>query len=598
VGYPVLSGLDIAIMRLIMYLPVMDKKVNILRPDMVTVKTVQRALKSSLVLAKVLVNRNIETPEDAFSFMHPSFDSLASPFAIKDMEKAINRVSRALETREKIVIFGDYDVDGVTSTAVILEFLTAAGADVSWYIPHRDNEGYGFQESHIEKEVIPPETGLIITVDCGSSSHDAIDKACKAGIDVVVTDHHTITHELPRAVAVVNPRRPDCPSGLGYLAGVGVAFYFIIGLRQKLREKDFWNSRPEPNLKQMCDLVALGTIADLVPMVAENRVFSKIGLDIIGSGKRPGIKALANACRIKKTVIESDDVAFKMAPRLNAAGRINHAKDALLLLTEENLKQAAQLAESLCEMNTTRKIMENSILEEIRTYLQDHPGRLKMRTIVLYRDSWQQGLLGIVASRLVDLYFRPVVLISGQGSNCRGSARSIPGFDMYKGLESCSSFIQEFGGHKMAAGLSIKADQIERFCHAFEFEAKKRLTSELMIPEVDVDCKLSFSEISAAILDELESVQPFGSDVPEPLFLAENVYVLFAKTVGENHRQMRISQVKQGRDHREGQAINAIQFNINPSEPVPDMYDRVLFRLKWNYWNGKKSPQIIIEDTW
>jgi len=582
-----------------MYLPVMDKKVNILRPEMIAVKTIQRALKSSLILAKILVNRGIKTSEHALSFMYPTFDNLASPFAIKDMEKAIDRVCKALEAKEKIVIFGDYDVDGVTSTVVILEFLKAAGAaDVSWHIPHRDNEGYGFQESHIENKSIPPETGLIITVDCGSGSHGAIDKAAKAGIDVVVTDHHTITHDLPRAVAVVNPRRPDCPSGLGHLAGVGVAFYFIIGLRQKLREKDFWKSRPEPNLKQMCDLVALGTIADLVPMVAENRVFSKTGLEIIGNGKRTGIKALTDACRIKKTVIESDDVAFRMAPRLNAAGRINHAKDALLLLTEENRERASLLAESLCEMNITRKMMEKAILEEIQTYLQDHPARLNMRTIVLYRDSWQQGLLGIVASRLVDLYFRPVVLISGQGDKCRGSARSIPGFDMYKGIESCSSYTLEFGGHKMAAGLSIKADQIERFCHAFELEAKKRLTSELMTPEVDVDCTLSFSEVSAPILDELESMQPFGSGVPEPLFLAENVNVLFSKTVGENHRRMRLSQVRGGVGNREGQAINAIQFNINPSEPVPEMYDRILFRLKWNYWNGKKSPQIIIEDTW
>ena len=581
-----------------MYLLFMERKINILRPDMGTVNTVRRALKSSVILAKVLVNRGVDTPEGAVSFMRPSLDTLVSPFAIKDMDKAVDRVSKALEKGEKILIFGDYDADGVTSTVVLLEFLTAAGADVSWYIPHRDHEGYGFQERHIEETVIPPETGLIITVDCGSGSHDAIDKAARAGIDVIVTDHHTIDHDLPRAVAVINPRRRDCASGLEHLAGVGVAFYFVIGLRQKLREQDHWKSRPEPNLREMCDLVALGTIADLVPMVDENRVFTKIGLELIGTGNRPGLKALADACNINKTVVESDDVAFKMAPRLNAAGRINHAKDALLLLVEESRKRAVQFAESLCEMNTTRKMLENAILKEIQAYLTDHPGRLEMRTIVLYRDSWQSGLLGIVASRLVDHYFRPVVLISGKGDHCRGSARSIPGFDMYQGLESCSDLIREFGGYKMAAGLSIKADQIERFSHAFEREARKRLPSEPMIPVMNVDCKLALWEISDRVLDELESMQPFGSSVPEPLFLAEHVNIMFSKTVGENHRRLRLTQGGKGERSGRGRAINAIQFNINPWESVPETYANVLFRLKWNYWNGKKSPQLIIEDAW
>ena len=576
----------------------MEKKVNILTPDMKAVNTVRRALKSSLILAKVLVNRGIDTPETALSFMRPSFDTLVSPFAIKDMEKAVSRVCNALETGEKILIFGDYDADGVTSTVVLLEFLIAAGADVSWYIPHRDHEGYGFKEKHIERNDIPSETGLIITVDCGSGSHGAIEKAAKAGIDVIVTDHHTITLDLPRAIAVINPRRKDCASGLKHLAGVGVAFYLVMGLRKKLREKNYWKSRPEPNLRKMCDLVAIGTIADLVPMVAENRIFSKIGLEIIGKGNRPGLKALADACKINKAVIESDDVAFKMAPRLNAAGRINHAKDALLLLTEESRQKAIQYAESLCEMNTTRKMLEDAILEEIQAYLNDHPGRLEMRTIVLYRDSWQSGLLGIVASRLVDLYFRPVVLISGKGDHCRGSARSIPGFDMYKGLESCRDHFQEFGGHKMAAGLSIKADQIERFSHMFEREARKMLSSEHMRPEVDIDCKLGLWEVSDVILDELESMQPFGNSVPEPLFLTENVKVIYSKTVGENHRRLRLIQAGTGESPGQGRAINAIQFNVKPSESVPECYASILYRLKWNYWNGKKTPQMIIEDAW
>lgn len=564
-----------------------------LHPDMRAVNTVRRALKSSLVTAKVLVNRNIKTPEEAEAFMRPSFDMLTSPFAIKDMDKAVHRTCRALENKEKILIFGDYDVDGVTSTVIIFEFLRAAGADVSWYIPHRENEGYGFQKTHIQRHARPRGTGLIITVDCGSASHEAIQEAGRAGIDVVVTDHHTVSGDLPRAFAVVNPRRPDCSSGLGHLAGAGVAFYFVIGLRQTLRETNFWKPGTEPNLKQMCDLVTLGTIADLVPMISENRVLAKTGLEMMGNARRPGLKALVEACRIKKPVIDSEDVAFKIAPRLNAAGRINHARDAFQLLTEEEPGKAQKMAESLCEMNVTRRMMGETILGEIQDYLRDHPQRLDMRSIILYRGSWQKGLLGIVASRLVDLYARPVILISGQDGVCRGSARSIPGFDLYGVLESCSDFLEEFGGHKMAAGLSIRPDRIERFCHAFEREAKQRLTPEHMIAEMIVDCQLDLTDISPVLIDELSSMQPFGNAVPEPLFLAEDVKVVFSQAVGENHRRMRLIQA----GCREDQAMNAIQFNIDPLASATDVYKRILFRLRWNYWNGNRSPQMIIEDA-
>ena len=315
---------------------------------------------------------------------------------------------------------------------------------------------------------MPNGINLIITVDCGSDSHEAVEAARKAGIDVIITDHHIISDIIPPAVAVVNPKRCDCPSGFHDLAGVGVALYLLICLRKKLRDINFWQDRPEPNLKSYCDLVALGTLADMVPLTHENRILARTGLDIIRRTHRPGLKALMEICKTSKHAVDTDDIVFGLAPRLNSAGRMDHASISLELLTARDVKTAEKIANSLNHMNQNRRRIENEILIQVHDHLKKNPHLLRKNTLVLAQEGWHLGVLGIVASRIVKKYFRPVVLITTADGIGRGSARSIPGVNLYKGLSACANDIENFGGHSMAAGLEINAKNIEKFEMNFE----------------------------------------------------------------------------------------------------------------------------------
>ncbi|MBU4420608.1 MAG: DHH family phosphoesterase, partial [Proteobacteria bacterium] len=325
----------------------MKKDWQILQPDISSVRKISKALKCNPIIASILVNRNIVSVEDAFDFLNPSFNNMRSPFSIKGMHTSVRRIFSAIINNEKILIFGDYDADGITATAVLLEFFSYIGANVYYYIPHRTKEGYGLQKNHIIDYALPKGISLIITVDCGSNSYDAVKSAKHNGIDVIITDHHRITDRPPHAFAVVNPKRIDCTSGLDNLAGVGVAFYLLICLRKHLRDNGFWHKLAEPNLKNLCDLVALGTIADMVPLVDENRILVNAGLKKIYTGERNGMKALIEECKLKGPLTDTDDIAFKLVPRLNAPGRIDHAKSAVELLTTKRLDIARQIAQTL-----------------------------------------------------------------------------------------------------------------------------------------------------------------------------------------------------------------------------------------------------------
>ena len=434
----------------------MKKQWQILQPDIHTVDKLCMILKCHPAIASILVNRNIVSEEDASNFLNPSLSHFNPPFSIKDMDAAVNRILTAIKQNEKILIFGDYDVDGITATTILFEFIRSAGADVSYYIPHRTNEGYGLQKNQISDYALSKKINLIITTDCGSGSHDAVKTAKSAGIDVIITDHHIISDTIPQAVAVVNPKRHDCPSSFDDLAGVGVAFCLLICLRKKMREIDFWQNQPEPNLKSVCDLVALGTLADMVPLVAENRILTRTGLDIITSSNRPGLNALIEASGINKNNVDTDDIVFGLAPRLNSAGRIDHASMAVELLTTKNTETAEQIAQSLNHMNQRRRSIENGILTQIEGQLKKNPHLLQKKTLVLTHQDWHLGVLGIVAARIMQKYFRPVVLITTTAGIGKGSARSIPGVDIYKGLMACADDLENFGGHSMAAGIKIK----------------------------------------------------------------------------------------------------------------------------------------------
>jgi single-stranded-DNA-specific exonuclease len=571
----------------------MKKEWIILRPDPCDVEKLSGILDCHPAIASILVNRKISCPEAASNFLNTSLSQLSSPFTLKDMDVAIHRIVAAITHNEKILIFGDYDVDGITATTILLEFFRSAGADVSYYIPHRITEGYGLQSSHITSYALAKKISLIITVDCGSGSHDAVTAANAAGIDIIITDHHMLPDTLPPALAVINPKRHDCPSGFEDLAGVGVAFYLLICLRKELRDQNFWKSRPEPNLKNICDLVALGTLADRVPLTHDNRILAKTGLDIMGSSPRPGIKALMELCGINKRKVDSDDVAFGLAPRINSAGRIDHASMVIELLTTQSMGHAAQIARSLDHMNQKRRRMEAEILAQIEDHLTMNPSLLQKNTLVLAHRDWHLGILGIVASRIMKKYFYPVVLISTADGIGKGSARSIPGVNLYDGLCACAGDLESFGGHAMAAGLKIKTEKIDRFESNFENFIHDITKPDDFISKVYIDYELGFDDISEGLMDEIESLNPFGAGNPEPVFMAGNITVVSSTIVGTRHRRMRLKQSGGKTD----KTFHAIHFNGNTGVPIKGGFDRIAFRLRWNRWNGGKTAQMVIEEV-
>ena len=568
----------------------MKKEWQILQPDIYLVEKFCKMLNCHPAVASILINRNIFSTEDVSNFFNTSLTQLSPPFSIKDMDAAVDRILAAIERKEKILIFGDYDVDGITATTLVLEFLHSVDADVSYYIPHRIAEGFGLKKNHISDVAIPNGIHLIITVDCGSDGQDAVKSARNAGIDVIITDHHMIPNSIPPALAVVNPKRYDCPSGFHDLAGVGVAFYLLICLRKKLRDINFWKDRPEPNLKYYCDLVALGTLADVVPLTRENRILITAGIDMIRATDRPGLNALMEVCEINKHTLDADDIVFYLAPRLNSAGRLDHASIATELLLAKDINTARTIAHSLHQLNQNRRSIENKILAEVEDHLKNNPHLLQKNPLVLTHQDWHIGILGIVASRLMKKYCRPVVLITTADGIGKGSARSIPEVNLYEGLSACADNIENFGGHPMAAGLNIKTENIDRFKNNFENIVSRMANPVDFTPKIIIDCRLDFGNISDKLIDELETLKPFGSANHEPLFMTKDVHIVSSKPVGNHHRQMVLEQ-------NTGKTFNAIQFNVDTRIPLKETFDQIAFRLRWNRWNGRKSAQIIVEEA-
>jgi len=570
----------------------MKKAWHTLSADSEIVAKIRRCLKCSPATATVLVNRRILTETDARRFLDTSLAQMRPPFDLAGMDTAVDRVFRALKLGQKILIFGDYDVDGMTATAVLLEFFRQLDANVSYYIPHRIREGYGLQPDQIEAHAVPNRIELIITADCGSNSHRAVEAAAAAGIDVIITDHHQISDDLPPAAAVVNPSRSDCCGGFEGLAGVGVAFCLLVCLRKRLRDESYWGRTPEPNLKELCDLVALGTVADMVPLRDDNRVLTAAGLDIIHTRRRPGLNALLMDSGTHTDTVDAQDIAFRLAPRLNAAGRLDHAGPGVELLTTPHPATARRLAAELGALNRQRQALEQETLQEILTLLERQPDLLRGKSLVIARSGWHEGVLGIVASRVLEIYFRPVVLISIGLQSARGSARSIPGFNIFKGLTACSAHLRNFGGHAQAAGLSLAVDRIDAFRRQFEETVAAATLPEDFFPGISIDCELDFKDISDSLMNELEALKPFGCGNPEPLFSAADVVVRSASIVGKNHRRMWLTQ-----PGCPGQRLQAIQFNIDPTAPAPNRFKRIAFRLRRNYWKGQKTLQLVIAET-
>ena len=542
------------------------------------------------ITAKVLANRKITTPAQASDFFQPSLEILPSPMGLSGMEAAVRRIRAALEHQEKILVFGDYDADGVTATAVLVDFLTCAGARVYAHIPHRIEEGYGLQPKHINQLAAPQRIGLIITVDCGSSSHEAVRAARRFGIDVIITDHHNIDTP-PEALAVINPKLPGEPDDLTSLAGVGVAYYLVIGLRMVLRESGWWRTHREPNLMILSDLVALGTIADMVPLTGVNRALVKTGLRQINKSGRPGIEALRATCRIPQGSIGSEDIAFRLAPRINAAGRIANANVAYDLLGAPTLNAAQELAEALDHLNHRRQSIEQEIFDQIVRRIETRSDLLNRKTLVLADQLWHQGVLGIVASKLTSRYHRPVILIAVHDGVGKGSGRSVPELDLFSALMECSHLLDKFGGHRLAAGITVREENIRKLQAVFEEAVVKLVPDHDAAPKLEIDSEIQFNQISPRLMDELEGLEPYGTDNPPPIFLSRNVQVASAAMLSGRHRRMSLCQAADG-----SPALDAIHFNLPHDAPKAGCFERLAFRMQWNRFRGEKRIQLVIED--
>ena len=559
-------------------------------PDPRIVQTLSQQLGVIPLIARLLAVRGIQSANQASRFMNPTLSSLTAPSQMAGMAAAVDRIRQALTGGEKILVFGDYDADGITATAALVTFLRRCGATVVYHIPHRIVDGYGLNTDFIAQRAQPAGIDLIVTVDCGSASGEAVALGRRLGIDTIVTDHHPI-HRLPdAAVAVVNPTRSDCPAGLGHLAGVGVAFYLIIALRSHLRESGYWQGRREPNLKKFCDLVALGTVADVAPLIGENRALTAAGLDQINRRHRPGIAALTTLIAAPDEPVDAETIAYRLAPRLNAAGRLAHARMACELLLTENRRKAEHLARTLCRLNSRRQAMENELMATIGEGLRQRPDHLDRPVLVVDGSGWHEGILGIVAARLMRQYQRPAVVLSVRNGLAKGSARSLDGIDVAAALTQCTDLLDRFGGHPLAAGLALPSARIEAFRTRLETIITRLAEGREPSPALAVDARVPLAEINPDLMAQLQRLAPFGPANPSPLFLATGIRVRQSRTVGDRHRQMVLTD-----DSARG-GIPAIQFNVEgPLEN--DCIGRIAYRPQWNYWNGRKRLQLIVEAT-
>lgn len=551
------------------------------------VKQLSQKLRCSEIFAHILATRGLQDADGARRFMAASLAHIDLDNCLYDMDRAVTRIVIALQNRERMLVFGDYDVDGITATLILKDFLQQCGGLVTYYIPHRLTEGYGLYPHHIENFEEKPD--LIITVDCGASSLEAIEYARAVGIDVIITDHHRVEDPLEPACAHVNPKRPECMSGKTYLCGVGIVFLLLIHLRKALRAVDFWKeSTCEPNLKQYCDLVALGTIADVCPLTGENRIFVKEGLKILNSAPRVGLQALITQ-NCKDDTIDSQAAAFRMIPVLNAAGRMQHAEYALNLLDANDEATAAKLTKELLTLNRKRQTMEQETLQVILDVLETNPVLLQQKALVITGKNWHEGILGILAARLADRFQKPALVLSERKGRLKGSGRTPAWLDLFHCLSDCAEFLTNFGGHRLAVGLSLSADNLLAFKTAFANAVDAYAPKPASI---QIDAEITLNKITPALVDELERLEPFGAGNNEPLFLARGVQVADSRLIGSknNHLKLRLQQ--------NGSAVfDAIHFNYDKMQRPGDQIERLLFHLRWNVWRGQKKVQIIVMET-
>jgi single-stranded-DNA-specific exonuclease len=535
------------------------------------------------LVAQLLIKRGITDPREGEKFLSPLLQHLHDPFLIKDMDKGVDRVVTALRNEEKIAIYGDYDVDGITACTLLIDFLCSLGAQTSYYIPHRLKEGYGLNTGAV-KNIAAQGINLLICVDCGVSDRQEIELAQQLGVDTVVVDHHEPPPLPSPAYAVLDPLQTDCPFPFKGLAGVGVAFHLVVALRKRLRDAGFWQDNTEPNLHRYLDLVALGTIADIVPLIDVNRVLVTYGLKELEDSARPGIVALKEVSGIGKEEISTGQVAFRLAPRLNAGGRIANAQMCVELLLTDEYDRARSIAAELDQANRKRKDIEDRTYQEAKEMIE-RDGLLDRRSVVLSSKKWHPGVIGIVASRLVEEFRHPTILIALDGDEGKGSARSIAEFHIYKGLQECEGHLAGFGGHKYAAGLKISRDKIQAFRDDFEEAVKRKLEEEDLTPTISIDAELDLEEITPEFLYNVSRFAPYGPTNPKPLFATRKKFKVHdVRVLGRNTLKFELRGDKK--------TYEVIGFGMGDLSTKLSSELRIAFYPRMNDWQGVKRLQL------
>jgi len=543
----------------------------------------ERALGVSPLIAHLLAVRGVRSEETAAGFLESSLaHHLRSPMLFREMPVAARRILDAVRRKERIGIYGDYDADGITGATQLLLFLRELGVEGDLHIPHRLRDGYGLREPAL-RAFAERGTKLVVTADCGAGAHAEIAAANQIGLDVLVCDHHQAPDVRPPAFAVLNPVVRDAGFPFSGLSAAGVVFYLLLGVRMLLRETGVQG----PDLRRYLDLVALGTVADLVPIVEENRVLVKYGIREIASTDRPGMRALCEVSAVDS--VSTDSLGFRLGPRINASGRLADAATAVQLLATRDVAEARRLATALDEHNQDRRGVEETIFNEAELLVQSMPDRTRRRSFVVASEGWHPGVVGIVASRLVERYARPFIILAVEGDSARGSGRSIAALHLFQALRGCSDLLMAFGGHRMAAGLTVRTSAIPALAERFERVVAAATTEEDFRPSLAIDATLSLDDVSLGLVDELDRLEPHGAGNPKPLFLSRAVDVATSRVVGERHLKLTLRRP-------DGSYCDAIGFRMAERRPAAGRRIDVVYGLERNRWDGRESVQLMLRD--
>lgn len=551
------------------------------------VQVLEKELNIPRQIAHLLAVRGIETYNQAKIFFRPDITTLHDPFLMKDMEAGANRLSQAIRDHQKVLVYGDYDVDGTTATATMVMFLKEFGVDASYYIPHRFKEGYGINPDGI-RHAIDIKADLIVSVDCGITAIEESRFARENGIDLIICDHHTVGDELPDAIAVLDPKRPDCDYPFDGLSGAGVGFKLIQATVQKL-------GLSISVANKYLDLIAISIASDIVPIVDENRLMMREGLDMINTKPRLGIRSLLNLININEGSVSTSSIVFSIGPRINAAGRMGDATTAVELMMADNEMKAKQYAEELEKVNNFRRETDRETMDQAVAMIERDSGLEEISSMVLHHPDWHLGVIGIVASRLVDAYFRPAIMLSSVEGKIKGSARSVKGFNIYEALKQCEDLLEQFGGHEFAAGLTMDKENLEEFKKRMNEIACLKLAENDFKPELQIDGDLDLNMVDMKFWKLLNQFEPFGPGNLRPVFVSKKVKIEGSPTiVGNGHLKMKVSQ-------NDSAVFDVIGFNMHELEPILRPGDvqevDIAYVLEENNWNGRRTIQMRLKDV-